>query len=400
VTLIDRQQDLAPALALLEGAATLALDTEFLWERTYNPTLALVQLAARDAKGDTHAFAIDPLRVDLAPVERLLADPRVTKVVHAGRIDLEVFHLRTGAPLTPVFDTQRAASLVGYGNQVGYANLVEALTGRRLPKTEQYSDWTRRPLRPEQVSYALDDVIPLLLVRDKLEERLRESNRARWAEEEMGPLMDPASYVRVDDEELWRRVKNRRGLDRRALAVLRELAAWREGAARARDLRPGFIMKDPVLVDIARRAPTSREQLEHVRSLHPAEVRKSGDEVLLAVRRALDLPDEALPPADRKPTGPDPSAAVDLMRAYVAQRSTEAGVAPETLATTKDLERLARAHLRGETLDDLSEEGEDDGHDVLRGWRGALVGRDLVRLLKGELSLRIDPDKGELRVDG
>ncbi len=387
-------------LAALAPATTISLDTEFLWERTYHPTLALVQVGARDAaSGEVQAFAVDPLRVDLAPLEQLLAEPHRTKVVHAGRIDLEVFHARLGAPLGPVFDTQRAAALVGYGAQVGYANLVEAVTGRRLPKTEQWSDWTRRPLRPEQVRYALDDVIPLLRVHDLLLERLRESSRTEWALDEMAPLTDPTTYVRVPDHELWRRVKNRRGLDRRALGVLRELAAWRERVARARDLRPGFVVKDPGLVELARRAPTTRAQLEHVRGLHPGELKKSGDQLLQVIADALAAPDEALPPADRRPAGPDPGPAVDLMRAYVAQRAVEAGIAPETLATTRDLERLARAHLRGEApgLDDDEDEGE--GHDVLRGWRGALVGKDLLRLLEGKVSLRIDPQRGALEVD-
>lgn len=395
--LVDRPDALSPVLAAVEAAAVLAIDTEFLWERTYHPTLALVQVAARDAEGRVQAFAVDPLRVDLAPLERLLARPERTKVVHAGRIDLEVFHQRLGAPMPgPIFDTQRGAALAGFGHQVGYANLVEALTGRRLPKTEQYSDWTRRPLRPEQVSYALDDVVPLLDVFDLLEDRLRKAGRLAWAHEEMASLTDPETYVRPSDEDLWRRVKNRRGLDRRALGVLRELALWRERASRERDLRPGFVVKDPILVELARRAPTSRAQLEHVRGLHPAEARKSGEAILAAVQRGLDLPDDALPPADRRPAGPDPGPAVELMRAYVAARAAQVEVAPETLATTADLERLARAHLRGE---ELEPEDDEEGHDVLRGWRGDLVGKDLVRLLRGEMSLRIDPQKGSLEVE-
>lgn len=399
MTLVDRQEDLAAVLAALAPAATIALDTEFQWERTYRPTLALVQVAVREeASGEVRAFAVDPLCVDLTPLERLLAEPARTKVVHAGRIDLEVFHARLGAPLGPVFDTQRAAALVGYGAQVGYANLVEALTGLRLPKTEQWSDWTRRPLRPEQVRYALDDVIPLLRVHDRLRERLRESNRVAWAEDEMAELTDPATYARVPDHELWRKVKNRRGLDRRGLGVLRALAAWRERVARARDLRPGFVVKDAVLVELARRAPTTRAQLEHVRGLHPGELKKSADQLLRVIADALALPDEALPPPERRPAGPDPGPAVDLMRAYVAQRAAQAGIAPETLATTRDLERLARAHLRGEAPG-LDDDDEGEGHDVLRGWRGALIGKDLLRLLEGKVSLRFDPRRGALEVD-
>jgi ribonuclease D len=401
MTLVDKQQDLDAVLATLAPATTIALDTEFQWERSYHPTLALVQVAVRDPQGEVQAFAVDPLRIDLAPLDRLLAEPSRLKVVHAGRIDLQIYHMRLGAPMTPVFDTQRAAALLGYGSQVGFANLVEAVTGRKLSKAEQWSDWTKRPLRKEQVSYALDDVYPLLRVHDTLMERLKESGRTRWAEEEMLPLTDPASFVVTPDEERWREVKNRRGLDRRGMAILRELAAWREKAARARDLRPGFIAKDPILVDLARRAPERRADLENARGLHPGEAKKSGDEILAAVRRALDLPDDALPPGERRRSGPDPGPAVELMRAYVAQRAAEAGIALETIATTADLERLARAHLRGETPD-VVEEQEDgaEPHDVLCGWRGALVGNDLLRLLRGELSLKIDPQAGALRIDG
>jgi ribonuclease D len=399
--LVEKDADLERALAPFQSAKLLTLDTEFLWERTYHPILALVQLGARLPDGSVHAVAIDPLGVQsLGPLERLLADPSRLKVVHAGRIDLEIFHARTGGPIGPVFGTQRAAALAGFGQQVGYAALVEGLLGRRLDKVEQSSDWTRRPLRPEQVSYALLDVVPLLDVHDRLRAQLGDAKRLTWAEEEMTPLVDPASYVPVADEERWRSVKQRRGLDRRGLAILRELAAWREATARERDLRPGFVCKDPILVDIARRAPVKAQTLDNVRGLHPNEAKRHGQDIVAAVKRALDLPESALPPMDKRPRGPDPQAAVDLLRAFLSQRAQEVGVAAETLATTADLVRLSRAHLRGEKLD-AADDDEDEGspadrHDVLSGWRGELLGRDLVRLLKGEISLRVDPGTGQL----
>lgn len=397
--LIDRPDDLLPALAPLRAATCLAVDTEFVWEKTYRPVLALVQVAGRGPDGQVHAVAIDPLGVDVRPVADLLAEPARLKVFHAGRTDLELLHELLGAPPGPVFDTQRAASLLGFGHQVGYAALVEQLLSRRIDKVEQWSEWTKRPLRPEQVEYALSDVIPLLDVHHALVARLEEAGRRAWADEEMAPLLDPATYEPVPDADRWREVKNRRGLDRRGLAVLRELAAWRERTARARDLRPSWIVKDPTLVDIARRAPTRPSELEKVRGLHPSESRRHGDELVAAIKKALDLPEAELPPLDKRRAGPDPAPAVELLRALLAQRAEEVGIAAETLATTADLTRLAKAHLRGDALrgDDEPRDGAEP-HDVLAGWRGELLGKDLLRLLRGELSLRVDPETGRLAV--
>jgi ribonuclease D len=397
--LVDRQEDLEPALAPLRGARLISLDTEFAWERTYRPVLALVQVGARDAAGKVTAVAVDPLRVDLAPLDGLLGDPTKDKVVHAGRIDLQIMRERLGAPMTRVFDTQRAAALVGFGHQIGYAALVEQLTGKRLSKVEQWSDWTRRPLRPEQVAYALEDVIPLLTVHDSLRALLDQTGRAAWADDEMSTLHDPASYVEPEDHERWRTVKQRRGLDRRALGVLREVAAWRERAARERDVRPGFLAKDPTLIEIARRQPASRAELEHVRGLHPAELKREGDAIIAAVRAGLEAREDSLPRVDKRPRGPDTGPAVELMRAWLSAKAEQVGVASEAIATTRSLEHLARAHLRNEVADDPDDDAPDGEEpvDVLRGWRGELVGKDLLRLLRGELSLRLDPATGTLR---
>lgn len=383
--LIDHDEQLPAALELLRPAEVLAVDTEFLWERTYYPTLALVQVAGRDPDGAVHGFAIDPLRVELSPLLALLAEPGRLKVLHAGRIDLQIFQRLLGAPLSPVFDTQAAAALAGFGAQIGYANLVELTLGMRLAKTEQYADWTRRPLRPEQVEYALADVVPLLEVHDALRAQLSQAGRLTWAEEESAGLVDPDTYQEEPPELLFEKVKGRKSLDRRALAVLRELATWRDAEARRRDLRPGFVVRDPSLVELAARQPRRVDDLRAIRGLHPAEIKRHGGEIVAAIRRGLASDD--LPSRPRRPKGRDVKAATDLLRAYLSQRAGEVGVAAETLATTAELERLARDGERERFAKD---------HSVLQGWRRELVGEDLLRILRGEVTVAIDPGTSAL----
>ncbi len=375
--LVDRPEALEAALAPLFGASRLAVDTEFTWERTYGPILALVQVAGRTPGGQVHAIAVDPLRVDLAPLVRLLTDPARLKVFHAGRADLEILLGHAGAPLRPVFDTQRAAALLGFGHQVGYATLIERTLGLHVDKVEQWSGWTRRPLRPEQVEYALGDVVPLLDAYDQLIAQLEQAGRLAWAEEEMAPLVRPEAYVTPPDEARFREVKGRHRLDRRGLAVLRELAAWRERTARARDMRPSWIVKDPVLVELARRQPAAAADLERVPGLSQREARRYVVELVACVRHARELPEEALPSIDR-PSGPDTGPAVELLRGHLAKRAEELAIAPATLATMSDLEHLARAHLSGAALDPQAAELPS----LLVGWRAGAIGHELLGLLQ------------------
>lgn len=378
--LVDRPEALEAALEPLRDARLLTVDTEFTWERTYGPILALVQVAGRTAAGPVHAIAVDPLRVDLAPLVRLLAEPARLKVFHAGRADLEILLGLSGAPLAPVFDTQRAAALLGFGQQVGYAALIERVLGLHVDKVEQWSGWTHRPLRPEQVEYALGDVVPLLDAYDEVVALLERAGRLGWAEEEMATLVLPEAYVTPPDEARFRDVKHRSRLDRRGLAVLRELAAWRERTARARDMRPSWIVKDPVLVELARRQPAAPADLERVPGLPQKEARRHEGELLSCVRRALELPEDACPTVER-PSGPDTGAAVERLRAHLAKRAEELQIAPATLATMADLERLARAHLGGAALD-----GPDAALPfLLTGWRAGAIGRELLALLRADV---------------
>lgn len=371
----------------LAPASELALDTEFVWERTYRPLLAVVQVGARLPSGELVVAAVDALALPLDPLLELLGDPSRGKLFHAGRLDLAILGRLLGRPLRPVFDTQRAAALVGFGGQIGYAALVEQLTGRRLEKGEQWSDWTRRPLRPEQLSYALDDVRHLPDVGAQLRALLEQTGRTRWAEEEMQDLYDPQSWADPAAGEEWLKVKAARTLPPRAQAVLRELAAWREESARARDLRPGFVIKDQVLLELSRRPPRHLDALRDVRGLHPGEVKRHGPELLAALRRGERAEPPPQPPRHKRRV--DVSSAVDLLKAWMGQRAQAEGVASEVLATSAELLSLASSHARGDPPPDLP---------VLSGWRRGLVGEDLLRLLRGQMALQVGPRARGLRV--
>ncbi|MBL4847793.1 MAG: ribonuclease D [Planctomycetes bacterium] len=382
--LVDHTDDVGPAIEDLKDGVILGVDTEFFWERTYDPVLALLQVSARTAEGETFAFAFDPLRVDVRPVVEFLCESDCVKIFHAGRIDLEILNGLAPRLIEPVFDTQRAASLCGLGGQVGYANLIQALVGQKITKTEQYADWTKRPLRPAQLDYALADVLPLLDAHKALVEQLKESGRTEWAVEEVSDLTDPASYRKVPADERYLKVKGTRAVDRRGLGILRELAAWREAEAERRDLRPGFVFKDPVLIDLARRAPTRSQDLSQVRGLHRGEIKRNGDAILKAIKRGLDLPESELPDKKKRGNHKRVGGVLDLLKAFLGQRSEELGIASETVATSGDLERLAKDEKRERFAKD---------HRILQGWRGELIGEDLCKILRGEVRLAVDPEQ-------
>jgi len=380
--LVDHPDDVQPAIEDLKDGVVLGVDTEFLWERTYHPALALLQVSAQTADGERFAFAFDPLEVDVAPVVEFLVKSECVKVFHAGRIDLEILNARAGCELQPVFDTQRASALCGLGGQIGYGNMVEAVLGRKIPKTEQYADWTKRPLRGAQVDYALADVLPLLEVYEKLVKQLKESGRYEWAQEEMLELIKPESYVTLPLHERYTKVKGTRGIDRRGLGVLRELASWREQEAERRDLRPSFVIKDPILLDMTRRRPKDQNALRNIRGLHGGEVKRNGKAILDAIKRGLECPEKDLPTKKKRGHQRKVGGSLDLLKAFLGQRCDELGIASETIATSKDLERLAKDEHREKYAKD---------HRILQGWRGELVGEDLCKILRGEVQLSVDP---------
>lgn len=359
-------------VAAMRSSGKVGFDTEFVGERTYFPRLCLIQLGT-----ETMSVAVDPLAlVDLSPLDDLLFDPSVLKLVHAGWQDLKIVHQRTGRVPAPVFDTQIAAALLGLPAQAAYASVVHEFLGAELKKGHSYSDWAARPLSPSQLAYALDDVRYLPALHDRMVERLGREGRLSWIEPEIAALSSPASYE-VDPLLEYRRVKGWMSLDRRRLAVLRALIAWREGEARRRDVPRRRVLADESALAIARGKPANEEALRRVRGLEWKSGGGSATAVLSLVRDALALPDSQLPeaPPSRPRGNGDRASVVGLLGALVRSRSGVHRVAPEVLTNADELERLAA--------------GEREGIAVLEGWRFDLLGRELLSLLDGRLSLVI-----------
>ncbi len=355
VTQPSQLQDLVGALA---GAEWIALDTEFIRERTFSARLCLLQVATPRV-----IACIDPLALpSINPLLEVLYAPTTLKVLHAARQDLEVFwDLRRAVP-APLFDTQIAAALIGFDAQLGYGALVESLTGVRLPKLATRTDWAARPLAPEQLRYAFDDVRYLRDVYQHLEGELERLGRRAWLAEECARLSDPALY-RNDPDEAWRRLRAGAALDPAAQGRLRALAAWRERQAQARDLPRGWIVKDNALVEIARRAPRTLDDLAAIPDLAPGSVRRFGSALLAEIARSRDAPAVALwPPATR----PDEAqqALQRQLAACVQACAARARIHPSVLATRQDLLDFIRS----------------GGGRVLAGWRRAVIGEELLRV--------------------
>lgn len=354
----------------LEGAPYLAIDTEFIQEKSYYPRLCLIQVAHGDI-----AAAIDPLaaRIDLTALRTLLYTPTVTKVFHAARMDLAIFLQRWGAVPTPVFDTQIAASVCGLGQQAGYARLVDALLGIQLDKSAQATDWSLRPLTSQQVAYALGDVTHLCHLHDQLQEKLRQTGRDEWIRDDMQALGDPERYV-VAPSAAWRAIRARR-LNRKALAVLRELAAWREQAAQDRDLPRQWVMHDKPLLEIAQTQPRSSRQLSRVRGLKPGIASGTdGQSMLRAVQRALEMPPEnwpTIPSKNKQKASVEPL--ISLLQALLHHRCRAHEVAAAVIAKRADLYRIATE--------------ADPDVPALQGWRRGIFGADAQALCAGKLAL-------------
>lgn len=349
---------LAAAVAGLRAAPRIALDTEFLRERTYTAELALVQV------GDgTEIALIDPLAsMDLGPLGALLAAPEVTKVLHAARQDIEVLLPLAGAPLTPLVDTQIAAALLGMPAQVGYADLVARELGHTLEKSQARTDWTRRPLSAAQLEYARDDVRWLLPLASRLEERLDALGRRAWLAEDCARLADPLAY-RVDPAQAWQRLKGIESLPPTEQVRLRQLAAWREERAIRRNLPRGWVLADDGLRAVARAEPRSLEALRGLGAMPPGAVDKLGPEILEQLERARGVSAEGI--VRRQDTRPDAAeqARGRRLTATLKRIGDELAIAPEVLATQRDLRRIARG---------------EPAELVLAGWRATLLAAPLA----------------------
>ena len=370
MTLITDKDALTEFCARQATAEFVTVDTEFMRDRTYWPELCLVQVA-----GPKEAAAIDPLApdMDLAPLFALMANTQVLKVFHAARQDIEIFHKMMGAVPAPLFDTQVAAMVCGFGESASYETLAGKLAGARIDKSARFTDWSHRPLTERQIQYALTDVVPLRTVYEKLQSRLKRNDRASWLEEEIRVLTDPATYT-IDPRESWRRFKLR-GSSRRTLALLRELAAWREVAAQQRNLPRNRILRDEQVLEIASHAPSGPADLARTRGIGKGFVDgKLGAEVLEVVKHALALPEEAHPePPPRRELPPGIGPLVDLLRVLLKLRCEEHGVAQKLVASAEDLELIA-----------ASDQAEVP---ALSGWRRELFGSDALDLKHGRLAL-------------
>jgi ribonuclease D len=370
--LITTTSDLAAVCARLARNSFVTVDTEFLRESTYYPLLCVAQLACRE-----EAVVVDTLAegIDLAPFYELMADERVTKVFHAARQDIEIVWHQAGLIPHPVFDTQVAAMVLGYGDSISYDQLVHRVTGDTLDKSNRFTDWSRRPLTSAQINYAVSDVTHLRDVYVSLSTDLEKRGRTDWVNEEMTVLTSPETY-RAEPENAWERLKTRVRKPKE-LAVLMEVAAWREREAQSRDVPRGRVLKDDVVGDIAIQAPTTIERLGSLRSLPKGfERSKWGHEIVEAVKRGLARDLKSLPRIERPRTSGNGSATVELLKVLLRMTSERNGVAAKVIATVDDLERIAS-----------DEEAEVP---ALAGWRREMFGDKALALKQGRLALAIE----------
>jgi len=382
------------------AAGRIAVDTEFMGEGRYRTLLCLVQAAVPAGGGaEDHVQLIDPLaELDGAPLAAVLADPAVRVVVHAGRQDIALLRRRYGARVSNIFDTQVAAGFVGLGAQSSYDSLLSELLGLRVAKGASFTRWDARPLSQEQLAYARADVEHLLELAAELERRLREQGRLQWALEECQPL-EGASDER-DLETVFSRLPRVGGLGPAARPVARELVRWREETAARQDRPVQSILSDAALVEVARRKPSSRSELERIRGIGAAGARQRAQQVLAVVADARRLPPEDAARAPRPPAPrPEDAPLVALCEALLRTRALQAGLAYELLATRGELQALVAA-WRAADEGALPAEGAqpDDAARVMRGWRRELAGGELLELLRGCISLAVDAGEREVRV--
>ncbi len=380
-TLITDTAELAAFCQRLSGADYVTVDTEFMREKTYYPQLCLVQVA-----GPEEACCIDPMApgMDLAPLFELLANPKVLKVFHAARQDIEIFLHLSGSVPAPLFDTQVAAMVCGFGDAVGYETLATQLARARIDKSLRFTDWAQRPLSDRQLHYALSDVTHLRVAYEKLMKKLERNGRLHWLAEEMDELALPGTY-RVDPQDAWRRLKPRSNSPR-FLAVVKALAAWREREAQERDVPRQRILRDEALMEVAAHPPTTTDDLARLRSFSKqAAEGRQGAAILEAVRQGLDMPEDQVPKLPDRvevPRGLGP--VVDLLKVLLKLKCDQHDVAQKLVANTADIEAIAA----------------DDEADVpaLHGWRREIFGEDALKLKHGRIALALAADGKRLRM--
>jgi len=371
---VDTPEALANLCETLRGSEWLAIDTEFMREKTYYPRLCLIQVSNGEL-----AAAIDPIRLqDLNPFLDILFDGSILKVLHAARQDLEIFWNDWHQFPLPLFDTQPAAALLGFGDQVGYANLVKQVLEIDLPKDQSRTDWSIRPLDEQQIRYALDDVIYLGKLYLNLRGRLSDRERLQWLAADFATLADPATY-QPPLSEAWKKIKGRQHLRGRQLAVLQALAQWRELQARERDLPRKWLLKDDAMVELCRRLPRNLETLSRVRGIEAGLVRREGKHLLRLIDEACQLDKQSWPKEKGrpKPLNPQQEAMVDLLSASLRLLAAKHQLSPQAIGTHKDLQKLVCG---------------DNDCKLLEGWRRGVAGETLLAVIQGRSNL--------LNVDG
>ena len=375
--LITDQTELEEFCAGLLGCPFITVDTEFLREKTYYPKLCLVQVG--DPNGNAAAIDVLADGIDLEPLYTLLFDPNILKVFHAARQDLEIFYNLTEKVVAPLFDTQIAAMVCGYGDSIGYENLVRSVTEHSIDKSVQFTNWTNRPLSDRQINYALGDVTHLVDVYEHLHAELEKRGRTSWVFEEEKVLANPATYEN-DPYEAWKRVKIKSPKSKN-LAVLREVAAWREKRAQKKDLPKSWVLRDDTLANIAVQLPKDNAQLKKIRNM-PSELADShhGEKLLKLVEDALGSNPEDWPkPKKRKSIPPHVNSTIDILRMLLKVQCSEHGVATKLLISTEDLEKLAMK--------------DDADIPALKGWRFEIFGKDALALKKGALAVGLKGNK-------
>jgi len=365
---IDTADKLKALSDQLAGSPWLVLDTEFLRERTYYPKFCLLQIATVDL-----VACIDPQVLEnLDPLFEILYDRSITKVFHSGRQDLEIFYNLRGELPSPVFDTQIAAPLLGFSEQIGYATLVSELLGVTLNKAHTRTDWTRRPLSDDQLRYAADDVIYLSQAYQAMHEQLVTLNRLDWLQEEFDALTDPALYQNRP-EDAWRRIRAANSLSGGRLSVLQALAQWREETAKQEDRPRNWLLKDDTMIDLARLQPKDPETLQTARGVPERTMRRYQKELSALIAEAARRPpvkaEKGAKPARKTP---EREALIDALNAVVRLRAAEHSLNPSLLASKKDLEQLVTGN---------------DRNRMRQGWRYHIVGKELMAMLHGQRTL-------------
>jgi ribonuclease D len=373
----------------LHRSPRLALDTEFVGEDSFVPRLELIQVATEQTAAiiDFPALQADG---SLNAFWEIVCSTNVEKIVHAGRQDLDLFAAHAGSIPKPFFDTQIAAAMVGYGAQVAYANLVHRLHGTKLDKAHTFTNWSARPLSRDQLTYALGDVQYLLSIHEHLQGRLQTLGRLEWAHEEFARLEHAVGEKSREPQERFQRIRGWDSLKPRAAAVLRDIAAWREAEARRRNVPRGRVLRDEVLLQLARHPPKTIDDLRTVRGVHPSEAERNGEQVLSVIQSALAQPPSAWPkvPRDRKPE-PESTGLVELLQAVLKARASSEGIAPSLVATTADVQALVDSRQQPTPLD----------LPLLRGWRRQLIGNLFLQVLDGTMVVSVERKTGAVQIE-